>query len=150
MASASSNVTLAGKVRKTKISRDGTAVVVKKTIGDATLEERFPKRRMRGKRKANDQLIPVEDVVRGMEAYAETIEPEVQRRADGVNRLANELLDAELSRVRKKSEARAKYLTGKLVAQKKATSARTAGAARRSAESFRDAVTRRMNADIGF
>ena len=86
MASASASVVLTGKVRKTKIARDGTAVVVKKTLGDGTtLEERFPKRRMKGKRKDTAQMIPVEDVIRGMEAYAETIEPEVQRRVEGVN-----------------------------------------------------------------
>ena len=122
MASASASVVLTGKVRKTKIARDGTAVVVKKTLGDGTtLEERFPKRCVKGKRKDTAQMIPVEDVIRGMEAYAETIEPEVQRRVEGVNRLANELLDTEISKERQKSKARARYLTGKVVAQKKAT-----------------------------
>ena len=122
MASASSSVVLTGKVKKTKIARDGTAVVVKKTLGDGTtLSERFPKRRMKGKRKDTAQMIPVEDVIRGMEAYAETIEPEVQRRVEGVNRLANELLDTEIAKERKRSDNRARYLTGKVVAQKKAT-----------------------------
>ena len=46
-------------------------------------------------------MIPVEDVIRGMEAYAETIEPEIKRRVEGVNRMANELLDAEISKERK-------------------------------------------------
>ena len=163
MASASANVTLTGKVRKTKIARDGTAVVVKKMLGDGTtLEERFPKRRMRGKRKANDQTIPVEDVIRSMEAYAETIEPEVKRRVEGVNRMANELLDTEIAKERKKSEARARYLTGKVVAQKKATkvakkfvkdigdAVQALAQGNAQQENFRDAVTRRMNAELGF
>jgi hypothetical protein len=54
MASASARIVLTGKVKGTKISRDGTAVVVKKTLDSAQVEERFPKRRMSGKRKAND------------------------------------------------------------------------------------------------
>jgi hypothetical protein len=99
---------LTGKVRKTKIARDGTAVVVKKTLGDGTtLEERFPKRRMRGKRKDTAQMIPVEDVIRGMEAYAETIEPEVQRRVEGVNQYANQLLDKEIAKQRKRTRRQA-------------------------------------------
>ena len=163
MASASANVTLTGKVRKTKIAREGTAVVVKKTLGDGTtLEERFPKRRARGKRKDTAQMIPVEDVIRSMEAYAETIEPEVKRRVEGVNRMANELLDAEISKERKKSEARARYLTGKVVAQKKATkvakkfvkeigdAVQVLAQGNAQQENFRDTVTRRMNAELGF
>ena len=149
MASASASLTLRGKVRGTKISRDGTAVVVKKHIDGAKLEERFPKRRMTGKRKANDQVIPVEDVIRGMEAYAETIEPEVQRRVEGVHRLANELLDKELGRQRQKSKAtldlanrlvreekkRTRHQAGKTVAAKQATRAarRVAGENKRQA-----------------
>jgi hypothetical protein len=160
MASASASVTLTGKVRKTKIARDGTAVVVKKTLGDGTtLEERFPQRRMRGKRKANDQLIPVEDVIRGMEAYAETIEPEVQRRVEGVNQYANQLLDTEIAKERKKSDNRARYLIGKVVVQKKATRVakkfvREIGdavqvLARQGAQqSFADFVTAGVNPDV--
>jgi hypothetical protein len=53
---------------------------------------------MHGKWKANDQMIPVEDVIRGMEGYAQTIEPEVQRRVEGVNRFANELLNEEIAK----------------------------------------------------
>jgi hypothetical protein len=136
MASASSNVVLTGKVKKTKIARDGTAVVVKNTLGDGTtLEERFPKRRMRGKRKDTAQMIPVDDVIRGMDAYAESIEPEVRRRVDGVNCLANELLDTELSRERKKSDDRARFLTGKVAAQRKQTRA-----ARKTIKDIGDAV----------
>ena len=136
MASASASVVLTGKVRKTKIARDGTAVVVKKTLGDGTtLEERFPKRRVKGKRKDTAQMIPVEDVIRGMEAYAETIEPEVQRRVEGVNRLANELLDTEISKERQKSKERASFLKAKVGAQKKQTRD-----ARRTIKDIRDAV----------
>ena len=116
---------------------------------------------MRGKRKANDQLIPVEDVIRSMEAYAETIEPEVQRRVEDVNQYANALLDSEIAKERKKSEARARYLTGKVAAQKKQTrdakkrrdvGGTAQGLAQGSAqqESFRDTVTRRINAELGF
>jgi hypothetical protein len=53
---------------------------------------------MKGKRKANDQVIDVEDVIRGMEDYAQTIEPEVQRRVEGVNRYANQLAIRNLQR----------------------------------------------------
>jgi hypothetical protein len=120
MASASASVVLTGKVRQTKIARDGTAVVVKKTLGDGTtLEERFPKRRMRGKRKDTAQMIPVEDVIRGMEAYAETIEPEVQRRVEGVNQWASGLIDREMSKEKK----RTRYQAGKTAAAKQATRA---------------------------
>lgn len=163
MASASANVTLTGKVRKTKIARDGTAVVVKKTLGDGTtLEERFPKRRARGKRKDTAQMIPVEDVIRSMEAYAETIEPEVQRRVEDVNQYANALLDSEIAKERKKSDNRARYLTGKVAAQKKQTRdakkrSRDVGGTAQGLvqgsgqqESFRDTVTRRINAELGF
>jgi hypothetical protein len=129
MASASASVTLTGKVRKTKITRDGTAVVVKKTLGDGTtLEERFPKRRMKGKRKANDQMIPVEDVIRGMEAYAETIEPEVRRRVEGVNQYASQLLDKEIAKQKK----RTRHQAGKTTAAKQATLA-----ARRMADRYK-------------
>jgi hypothetical protein len=68
---------------------------VKKTLDGAQVEERFPKRRMAGKRKANEQVIPVEDEIRGMESYAQTIDPEVQRRVEGINRYASQLLDRE-------------------------------------------------------
>jgi hypothetical protein len=156
MASASAHIVLKDKVSKTKIARDGTAVVVK-TIDNAQVEERFPKRRMRGKRKANDQMVPVEDVIRGMEDYAQTVEPEVQRRVDGVNCLANELLDTEIKKERRKSKAtlklanrmgnrpmvcirlvwvkaRTRFQAGKIVAAKRATSAarRVAGQSRQA------------------
>jgi hypothetical protein len=132
MASASASIVLSGKVKKTKIARDGTAVVVKKSLGDgATIEDRFPKRRMKGKRKANDQMIPVEDVVRGMEEYAQSIKPEVQRRIQGVHQLANELLDQEIAKERR----RTRHQAGKTVAAKQATRAarRVAGENKRQA-----------------
>jgi DNA repair exonuclease SbcCD ATPase subunit len=138
MASASSSVTLAGKVRKTKITRDGTAVVVKKTIGDATLEERYPKRRMTGKRKDTAQAIPVEDVIRGMESYAETIEPEVQRRVEGVNQFANQLLDKEIA----KQKNRTRHQAGRAAAAKQATRA-----ARQAADRYRQEVNSIREAD---
>jgi hypothetical protein len=159
-ASAPAHLVITGKLKgPLKISRDGTAVVVKKTLSDGTqVEERFPKRRMRGKRKANEQLIPVEDVARGMEGYAQTIEPEVQRRIDGMNRLANELLDREIAKERQKSKAmlnlanrmlseekkRTRHQAGKTVAAKQATRAawRVAGQYRQEANQAADLAGR--------
>jgi hypothetical protein len=173
MASASS-VVLTGKVKRTKIARDGTAVVVKKTLGDGTtLEERFPKRRMKGKRKDTTQMIPVEDVIRGMEAYAETIEPEVQRRAEAVNVYANKLLGEEMAKASKqisKEKARVRFQKGRVAAQKKAakdarqvydagqnrTQRLRVGAvddslplAALAQPSFAEYVTTRLNAELG-
>jgi hypothetical protein len=129
---ASASVTLTGKVRKTKIAREGTAVVVKKTLGDGTtLEERFPKRRMRGKRKDMAQMIPAQDVVRAMEAYAETIEPEVQRRVDGVNQYANQMLDQEIAKHKKRTRRQAERTV----------------AARRVAGHYKQEVNRQKEAD---
>jgi hypothetical protein len=95
-------------------------VVVTKTLhDDAKVQERFPKRRMPRKRKANDQMIPVEDVIRGIEGYAETIEPEVQRRVEGVNMLANRLLDEETARQKHKAKATLD-LASRMVSKEKA------------------------------
>jgi hypothetical protein len=155
MASASASVVLTGKVRKTKIARDGTAVVVKKTLGDGTtLEERFPKRRATGKRKDTAQMIPVEDVIRGMEEYAKTIEPEVKRRVEGVHQLASKLIDQEAAKEKQKSKATLK-LANRMVSEEKkrthfqkgrAAAARTAAGnyqrqAKRAREQARQALS---------
>jgi hypothetical protein len=68
-ASAPAHLVITGKVKgPPKISQDGSAVVVKKTLSDgATVEEKFPKRRVRGKQKQLKQLIPAEDVMRSIE-----------------------------------------------------------------------------------
>jgi hypothetical protein len=118
MASASANVVLTGMVKKTEIARDGTAVVVKKKIDDAKLEERFPKRQMKGKRKANDQAIPVQDVARAMEGYAETIKPEVARRVEG---MANKLLDKEIKFQHNKSKAFLRFASQMVEQEKRKT-----------------------------
>ena len=68
-ASAPAHLVITGKVKgPPKISQDGSAVVVKKTLDDgATVQETFPKRRVRGKQKQLKQLIPAEGVIRTIE-----------------------------------------------------------------------------------
>jgi hypothetical protein len=150
MASASAHIVLTGKVKKTKIARDGTAVVVKKSVDNAQVEERFPKRRMRGKRKANDQMIPVEDVIRGMKDYAQTIEPEVQRRVDGVNRKYDALLDEQKRKydTLHNANARADRQIRKAVKVATAARAQTSKAKERTRQalSFAEAIAQHMNA----
>ena len=70
--SAPAHLVITGKVKgPPKISQDGSAVVVKKTLDDgATVQETFPKRRVKGKQKQLQQLIPAEDVLRTIEEAA--------------------------------------------------------------------------------
>jgi hypothetical protein len=60
----------------------------------------------------------VEDVIRGMESYAQTIEPEVQRRVEGVNQMANHMLETEIAKQRQKSRATRK-LANRLISEEK-------------------------------
>jgi hypothetical protein len=118
-ASAPAHLVITGKVKgPPKISQDGSAVVVKKTLDDgATVQETFPKRRVRGKQKQLKQLIPAEDVIRTIEeasaVVADTVRTEGERKAEAISSFASKQIDKE--------RARARFQSGKVVAQKKAT-----------------------------
>jgi hypothetical protein len=168
-ASAPAHLVITGKVKgPPKISQDGTAVVVKKTLSDgATVEEKFPKRRVRGKQKQLKQLIPAEDVLRTIEeasaVVADTVRAEGDRKVDAINSFANKLLGEELEKANKqidKERARARFQAGRVVAQKKATKATKkfvrdasdaaqALARQRPQQSFADFVTSRLNSELG-
>jgi hypothetical protein len=66
---------ITGKVKgPPKSTQDGSALVVRTTLSDgATVEEKFPKRRMRGKQKQRKQLVPAEDVLRTIEEATELV-----------------------------------------------------------------------------
>jgi hypothetical protein len=77
---------------------------------------------------------------------------------EGVNRLANELLDTELAKERKRSDNRARLLKGKVAAQRKATKVATKFirdigdavqvlARQGTQQSFADFITTGYNAD---
>ena len=59
MKSTPAHIVITGRVKGApKIKRDGSAVLVVKTLDEgAKVEEKFPKRRMRGKQKQLKQLI---------------------------------------------------------------------------------------------
>jgi hypothetical protein len=131
-ASAPAHLVITGKLKGVpKISQDGSAVVVKKTLeAGATVQESFPKRRVRGKQKQLKQLIPAEDVLRTVEeltqAAAGAARAEGDRRVEMVSTYANELLGRELEKASKqigKERARARFQAGKVAAQKRATKA---------------------------
>jgi hypothetical protein len=169
-ASAPAHLVITGKVKGApKITQDGSALVVKKTLDDgATVEEKFPKRRVRGKQKSLKQLIPAEDVIRTIEeasaVVADTVRADGKKRVDAISSLANELLGKEMKKASEaigKEKGRTRFQAGKVVAQKRATQAakktvRDIGdaiqllARGQPQESFRDTVTRRMNTDLGF
>jgi hypothetical protein len=94
-ASAPAHLVITGKVR---ISQDGSAIVVKKTLGDgATVEEKFPKRRVKGKQRQLQQLIPAEDVLRTIEEatdiVAEAVRGDGEKRVQAISSVANKLSD---------------------------------------------------------
>jgi hypothetical protein len=124
MAPKASHLTISAKVGPPTISKDGSAVVVKKTLGEgATLVETFPKHRVRGKTKQFKQLIPVEDVVRAVQVAAEHTKR--KERAEGdrkvalVQDLANRFVDEKLEEER----ARTRFQKGRVAAAKTATKA---------------------------
>ena len=116
---------ITGKVKgPPRISKDGSAVVVKKTLGEgATLVETFPKHRVRGKTKQFKQLIPVEDVVQAIQVAAEHTKR--KERAEGdrkvalVQDLANRFVEEKVDEER----ARTRFQKGKTAAAKSATKA---------------------------
>jgi hypothetical protein len=131
-ASAPAHLVITGKLKgPPKISQDGSAIVVKKTLSDgATVQETFPKRRVRGKQQQLKQLIPAEDVIRTIEEATSTVasalRAEGDRKVGVVSSYANELLGREMEKASKqigKERARARFQAGKVVAQKKATKA---------------------------
>jgi hypothetical protein len=155
-ASAPAHLVITGKVKgPPKISQDGSAVVVKKTLDDgATVQETFPKRRVRGKQKQLKQLIPAEDVIRTIEeasaVVADTLRAEGDRKVDAISSYASKQIDKE--------RARARFQAGRVVAQKKAIkvakkNVRDASdavqALARPQQNFADYVTTRLNSELG-
>jgi hypothetical protein len=98
-ASAPAHLVITGKLKgPPKIFRDGSAVIVKKTLGDgATVEGKIPKRRVRGKQKQLQQVTPAEDVLRTIEEATATVaaaaHAEVKRKLKGLHDLANQVTD---------------------------------------------------------
>jgi hypothetical protein len=124
-ASAPVHLVITGKVKgPPKISQDGSAVVVKKTLDDgATIEEKFPKRRVWGKQKQLKQFIPAEEVLRTIveatEAVASAMRADGERKLKGLQEFANQVVDQKISEER----ARTRFQKGKTVAAKRATKA---------------------------
>ena len=164
-ASAPAHLVITGKVKgPPKISQDGSAVVVKKTLDEgATVQESFPKRRVRGKQKQLKQLIPAEDVIRTIEEASAVVADAARAEgAEAISSVANDLLGREMEKANKRiarERARARFQAGKVVAQKKATKVakkivRDIGdavqvLARQGAQqSFADFVTAGVNAGI--
>jgi hypothetical protein len=146
---APAHLVITGRVKgPPTISKDGSAVVVKKTLDDgATVQETFPKHRVRGKQKQFKQLIPVEDVVKAIQVAAEqtkrTERAEGDRKVALVQDLANRFVDEKLEEER----ARARFQKGKTAAAKTATKA-AKGAARTFLRKVNE-NTRRLNRTLG-
>jgi hypothetical protein len=151
-ASAPAHLVISGKVKGApKISQDGSAVVVKKTLDDgATVEEKFPKRRVKGKQKQLQQLIPAEDVLRTIEEAAGTIadaaRAEGERRYEGLHDLANEVMDQKVG----EEKARTRFQKGKAAAAREAAAsykrqAKKAKDVARQAMSFAETIAQHFN-----
>ena len=151
-ASAPAHLVITGKVKgPPKISQDGSAVVVKKTLDDgATVEEKFPKRRVKGKQKQLQQLIPAEDVLRTIEEAAGTIadaaRAEGERKYQGLHDLANQIVDQKTG----EEKARTRFQKGKAAAARKAAvgfkrQAKKAQDEARQAMSFAESIARHFN-----
>jgi hypothetical protein len=139
-----------------KISQDGSAVVVKKTLSDgATVEEKFPKRRARGKQKQPKQLIPTEDVLRAIEEAAHiaagAARGEGEAKVQAVSAMANQVLDEQKRKydtLEQNASARADRQIKKAVKVAAAARAQTSKAKERArqAMSFAEAIAQHMNA----
>jgi hypothetical protein len=151
-ASAPAHLVISGKVKgPPKISQDGSAVVVKKTLTDgATVEEKFPKRRVKGKQKQLQQLIPAEDVLRTIEeavsAVADAARAEGERKYAGLHDLANQIVDQKTG----EEKARTRFQKGKAAAARKAAvdykrQAKKAQDEARQAMSFAEDIAQRYN-----
>jgi ribosomal protein L14E/L6E/L27E len=159
-ASAPAHLVITGRVKgPPKISQEGSAVVVKKTLDDgATVQETFPRRRVRGKQVNLQQLIPAEEVLRTIEeateAVASTARAEGERKLSGLQALANRVVDQKVG----EEKARTRFQRGKAAAAKSATKA-AKGAARtyrrqlnentREWERTLDNVKRRVTQHLG-
>jgi hypothetical protein len=152
-ASAPAHLVITGKIKGApKISQDGSAVVVEKTLDDgATLQETFPKRRVRGKQKQLQQLIPAEDVLRTIEeaaeAVASTARAEGERKYQSLHDLANQIVDQRVG----EEKARTRFQRGRAVAARMASGnyrrkANRAQEQARQAMSFAETVAQHMNA----
>jgi hypothetical protein len=87
-----------------RISQDGSAIVVKKTLDDgATVQETFPKRRMKGKQKQVKQLIPAEEVLwtikEATATVAEAVRAEGEMKLKSQNAFANQMTDAQQRKI---------------------------------------------------
>ena len=112
--SAPAHLTITGKVKgPPKISKDGTAVIVKKTLDEgATLTEKFPKRRATGKQKVLAQAIPAEDVLRTIEEATQSVAKAVagaeqnkaKKQIDGIQALANQMMDGQAQELKKQKK----------------------------------------------
>jgi hypothetical protein len=133
-ASAPAHLVITGRVKgPPKISQDGSGIVVKKTLDDgATVEEKFPKRRVRSKQKQLKQLIPAEDVMRTVEeltqAAAGVERAEGERKLAGLQELANRVVDQKVG----EEKARTRFQKGRAAAANVATKA-----ARNAAANYR-------------
>ena len=152
--SAPAHLVITGKVKgPPKISQDGSAVVVKKTLDDgATVQETFPKRRVKGKQKQLQQLIPAEDVLRTIEEasaiVADAARAEGERKLQGLQDLANKVVDQKTG----EEKARTRFQKGKATAARKAA----ASAKRRTknadgwlnyVKSFTESIAQHYNRD---
>jgi hypothetical protein len=133
-----------------KISKDGSAVVVKKVLDDgATVQETFPKHRVRGKQKQLKQLIPAEEVLRTIEEATATVASAVrtdgERKLKGLQDLANKVMDEEIAKVKRKAGGQTKRAVKAAVAARAQTSKARERA--RQAMSFAETVARHVNGD---
>ena len=132
MKSTPAHIVITGRVKGApKIKQDGSAVLVVKTLDEATVEEKFPKRRVRGKQKQIKQLIPAEDALRMAEDAAHCAAAAERtagdRRVQGLHELANQAMDQQAAKL-SKEQARTRHQKGKTAAAKQALTAARAAA----------------------
>jgi hypothetical protein len=118
---------------------------VKKVLDDgATVEDKFPKHRIRGKQKQIKQLIPAEDALRMMEGVAQGAADNERaagdRRLRGLHDLANQAMDQkqrEIDKVQRKADRQVRRAAKAVVAARAKRKMRP--------ESFASAITRHVN-----
>ena len=145
MKSTSAHIVITGRVKGApKIKQDGSAVLVVKTLDEgAKVEEKFPKRRVRGKQPRLKQLIPAEDALRMVEdaahGAADAERTSGDRRVNALHELTNRAMDQqkrEMEQVKRKADAKVRRAAKAVVA---------ARAPRERPESFASAITRHVN-----
>ena len=106
------------------------------TLDEAKVEEKFPKRRVRGKQPRLKQLIPAEDALRMVEGAAhgaaDAERTSGDRRVNALHELANQAMEQqkrEMDSVKREADAKVRFHRGKAVAAKSAAQA-AKGAAR--------------------